>query len=166
MELCSLPAIYLMTNYGGGNEDNGDLLQKIPCMYCYTHCPQPWIRSPLTHASTAVSWTLLGNLGQSPVGSLLISPGSLCTKFCLYPPRVYFPVLCKSGSSIVGLKATSSKRFYAIHTHTKSPCPCNQYLHRKCWNSSVSVSVGSLGPGAHKVFLSPLSISDLNGVWF
>ena len=35
MELCSLPAIYLRPNYGGGNEDNGDLLQKIPCMYCY-----------------------------------------------------------------------------------------------------------------------------------
>ena len=30
--------------------------------------------------------------------------------------------------------------------------------------SSVSVSVGSLGPGAHKVCLSPLSVSDGNGV--
>ena len=30
--------------------------------------------------------------------------------------------------------------------------------------SSVSVSVGSLGPGAHKVCLSPLSISGGNGV--
>ena len=36
MELCSLPAIYLGPNYGGGNEDNGDLPQKVPCMYCYT----------------------------------------------------------------------------------------------------------------------------------
>ena len=33
-------------------------------------------------------------------------------------------------------------------------------------HSSVSVSVGSLGPGAHKVCLSPLSISGENGVWF
>ena len=32
---------YLHLNYGGGNEDNGDLLQKIPCMYCYTQCPHP-----------------------------------------------------------------------------------------------------------------------------
>ena len=31
-------------------------------------------------------------------------------------------------------------------------------------HSSVSVSVGSLGPGAHKVCLSPLSISGENGV--
>jgi len=26
----------LKPNYGGGNEDNGDLLQKVPCMHCYT----------------------------------------------------------------------------------------------------------------------------------
>ena len=38
---CSLPAIYLGPNCGGGNEDNGYLLQTIPCMYCYTQCPQP-----------------------------------------------------------------------------------------------------------------------------
>ena len=29
------------------------------------------------------------------VRSLLLSPGSWCTRFCLCPPRVYFPVLCK-----------------------------------------------------------------------
>ena len=27
----------LMPNYGGDNEDNGDLLQKVPCTHC---CPQ------------------------------------------------------------------------------------------------------------------------------
>ena len=42
----------LRPNYGGGNEDNGDLLLKIPCMYCCTQCPQPCSRPPLTHAST------------------------------------------------------------------------------------------------------------------
>ena len=26
----------LMSNYGGGNEDNGDLLQNVPCMHCCT----------------------------------------------------------------------------------------------------------------------------------
>ena len=30
LELCSLPAIYLGPNCGGGNEDNGDFLQKVP----------------------------------------------------------------------------------------------------------------------------------------
>ena len=28
----------LRLNYGGGNEDNGDLLQKISCPYCCTQC--------------------------------------------------------------------------------------------------------------------------------
>ena len=32
-------------------------------------------------------------------------------------------------------------------------------------HSSVSVSVGSLGPGAHKVCLIPLSVTGGNGVW-
>ena len=80
VELCSLPAIYLGPNYGGGNDDNGDLPQKIPCMYCYTQCPQPCIRPPLTHASAGDSWTLQASLGQSLVGTLLLSPGSWCTQ--------------------------------------------------------------------------------------
>ena len=42
----------LRPNYGGGNEDNGDLLQSVPCTHCYTQCPQPWSRPLLTHAST------------------------------------------------------------------------------------------------------------------
>ena len=42
----------LRPNYGGGNEGNGNLLQKAPCMYCCTRCPKrrptmdhgsPWI---------------------------------------------------------------------------------------------------------------------------
>ena len=33
--------IDLRPNYGGGNEDNGDLLQKAPCMHCCTQCPDP-----------------------------------------------------------------------------------------------------------------------------
>ena len=30
----------LRPNYGRGNEDNGDLLQKVPCTHGYTQCPQ------------------------------------------------------------------------------------------------------------------------------
>ena len=56
----SLPVIYLGPNYGGGNEDNGDLLQKVPCTSCYTQCFRPCSRPPLTHASTGDSWTLTG----------------------------------------------------------------------------------------------------------
>ena len=39
MELCSLPVTYLGSNYGGGNEDNGELPQKIPGMYSYCRAP-------------------------------------------------------------------------------------------------------------------------------
>ena len=46
-------------NYGGGNEDNGDLLQKI---------------------LSRESWTLTGKSGSVSLGSLLLSPGSWCTK--------------------------------------------------------------------------------------
>ena len=28
----------LSQNYGGVNEDIGDLLQKVPCMHCHTQC--------------------------------------------------------------------------------------------------------------------------------
>ena len=37
----------------------------------------------------------LASLGYSLEGSLLLSPESWCTRFCLCPLRVYFPVLCK-----------------------------------------------------------------------
>ena len=54
----------LRPNYGGGNEDNGDLFQKVPCRQCYTQCPQPCSRPPPSHASTRDSWTLTGKPGS------------------------------------------------------------------------------------------------------
>ena len=50
------------------------------------------------------------SLGQSLVGSLLLSPGSWRTRFCLCPPRVCFPVLCKFWQLYGGLMEISSKR--------------------------------------------------------
>ena len=50
----------LWPNYGGGNEDNGDLLQKVQCRHCCIQCPQPCRRPLLTHASAGNSWTLKG----------------------------------------------------------------------------------------------------------
>ena len=62
--LHSLPVIYLGPNYGGGNEDNGDLLQKIPCIQCCIQCPWPCSRPPPTLTSTRDSWTLTGKSGS------------------------------------------------------------------------------------------------------
>ena len=92
-------------NYGGGNEDSGDLLQKVPCTHCYTQCPQPCSRPPPTHASARHSWTLTG---KSPVGSLLLGPG--VHKDLFVPSKSLFPQSCvSSGVSLVGLMVTSSK---------------------------------------------------------
>ena len=82
----------LRPNYGGGNEDNGDLLHKVPCTHCCTQCPQPCSRPPLTHASTRDSGTLTGKSGSVSCG--VTAPFSwvmVHTRFCLCSPRVCFP---------------------------------------------------------------------------
>ena len=93
-----VPSLFfdLRTNYGGGNEDNGNLLQKVPCTHCYTQCPKPSCRPPPTHASARDSWTFTVNLGQSLMGSLLLSPGSCNAQHsvCALQESVS-PVLCK-----------------------------------------------------------------------
>ena len=58
----------LRPNYGGGNEDNGNLLQKFPCTHCRPQCPPPCSRPPPTHASAGDSWTLIGKSGSVSYG--------------------------------------------------------------------------------------------------
>ena len=121
----------LRSNYGGGNEDNSDLLQKVPCTHCCTQCPQPCSRPPPTHASAGDSWTLTGKSGVSPLWghcSFLLglgAQGSVCAL-----PESVSPVLCKFWQLCGGLMATSSKRAYAITqvSCTQSPCPCGSPL--------------------------------------
>ena len=84
------------------------------------------------------------------------------------PSKSLFPPSCiNSGSSMVRLMVTSSKRAYAIPMSAApipmSAAPCNRPLLTRTStgdtkHSSISVSVGSLGPGVHKVCLSPLSV--------
>ena len=123
--------IDLMPNYGGGNEDNGDLLQKVLCMHCCTHCPRPCSRPLLTHASTGDSWTVTASLGQSLVGSLLLSPGSSCAQVsvCALQESVS-PVLCKFWRLYVGLNADLLQEGLSLQEvcWTQSPCPCGRPL--------------------------------------
>ena len=68
------------------------------------------------------------SLGQSPVGSLLLSPGSWCTshEVLFVLSKSLFPQSCvSSGSSLVELVATSSKRVYAVPRPTtpRAPAP-------------------------------------------
>ena len=66
-------------------------------MCCYTQCPQPGSRPPLTHASTGDFWTLTGKSGS--VSCVVTAPFSwvlMHTRFCLCLSRVSVsPVLWK-----------------------------------------------------------------------
>ena len=78
----------LRPSYGGCNEDNGDLLQKVPCIHCYTQCPQPCSRPPLTHASARDYWTLMGKSVSVSCGVIVSFSWVLVhTRFCLWPSK-------------------------------------------------------------------------------
>ena len=160
--------IYLGPHYGRGNEDNGDLLQRVPCTHCYTQCPQPCSRPVLTHASTGDCWTLRGKSGSISCG--VTASFSWCMQDSVCDHQEFVSQSCVSfGGSMVGLMVTSSKSIipYPSLMHPE-PLPLQQstadpYLFRR---HSNTVLPESLGPGAHKVCLNPLSICGRYGVWF
>ena len=70
------------------------------------HRPMPPLETP-GHSRAS--------LGQSLVGSLILSPGSWCTQGFVCASKSLFPWSCVSpGGSLVGLMVTSSKTAYAI----------------------------------------------------
>ena len=124
------PAIYLGPNYGGGNEENGDLLQMIPGMYCYIQCLQPCSRPPPTHASAGDSWTLPGKSGSVSCGaSAPFSWVLVHTRFCCALQESISQSWLSSGSSMVGLTVTSSKRAYAVPKSVAPRVPAPVAVH-------------------------------------
>ena len=126
----------LRPNYGGGNEDNGNLLQKVPCMHCHTQCPRPCSRPLPTHASAHphLHQSLLDTHGQVCVSlfwghcSFLLGPG--VQKLLFVPLKSLFPQSClSSGGSMVGLMATSSKKAYAIPRSVAPRAPASVASH-------------------------------------
>ena len=118
----------LRTDYSGGNEDNGDLLQKVPFMYCCTQCPQPCFRTLPTQVSTG---HLQASLGHSLLGSLVLFPGSWCTQgfLCTLQGSVS-PVLCKFWQLYGGVNGDLLQEGLC-HTQvccSQSPCPCSSPL--------------------------------------
>jgi len=116
----------------------------------------------------------LASLGQSLVGSLILTPGSWF-KVLFVPSKSLFPQSCvSSGISMVGLMATSSKRAYAISrcAAPRTPSPMDRPLltHTSAGDTqtlkgkSDSVSVGS--PIVYRFCLIPPSISGRYGVSF
>ena len=139
----------------------GDLLQECLCrtQVCCTQRPCLCGSPLLTHTSSGDSqtWFCLSLCGVS---------GSWCTQgsVCSLQESVS-PVLCKFWWFCGGLMATSSKRAHATPRSAAPRAPAPSAVHCRLTSpqetprhSSVSVSVGSLGRGARKVCLSPLSI--------
>ena len=145
----------LRLNYGRGNEDNGNLLQRWHGWTAILSVPNPaagqdWLIPLLRYLDTHRQvWVCLlwGHcsflLGPGVYKVLFVTSKSLLPQYCV-----------SSGSSMVGLMATSSKRAYAIRGSAAPRAPSSAAVH--CWNippqetlkhSSVSVSVVSLGTG-------------------
>ena len=88
-----VPSLFfdLRSNYGGSNEDNGDVLEKVLCTATLSapdpaagHCqPTPLLETPghSTGKSGSVSCGV-----TAPFSWVL-----MYTRFCLGPPRVCFP---------------------------------------------------------------------------
>ena len=121
----------LRPNYGGGEEDNGDLLQKVPCVHCCSQCPQPCSRPPPTHSLWETPGHSWESLGQSLVGSLLLSPGSWCTQsFVCALQESVSPTLCKFWQLYHGVNGDLPQEGLC-HTqvyYTQSLCPCSSPL--------------------------------------
>ena len=140
-------------------------------MHCYTQCLQPCSRPPPTHATTRDSWILMGKSGSVSCGVTAHFSWVLeHTWFCLCPPRVCFPVLCKFWWLCGGVNGNLLQEGFAIPKSAALRAPAlwqstaDPYLTGDLKHSSVSASVGSRGPGVHKVCLSPLSVSGGYGV--
>ena len=96
---CVLSLLFdLRPNYGGGNEDNGDLLQKAPCRPCYTQCPNP------AAGYHQLMWRLLDTYEQVWLRLFWGHCSFLLVHKVLFvPSQSQFPQSCvSSGSSMVG----------------------------------------------------------------
>ena len=152
---------YLRQNYGGGNERNGDLLQKVLCIHCRTQCPQPWQQATV---DPHLHWRLLDTHGKVWISlfwghcSFLLGPG--VHKVLFVPSKSLFPQSCvSSGGSMVGLMVTSSKRAYAI---PRSAAPralslqkatADLYLCRRHSNTVLAQSLWGLWVLVHTRFV-------------
>ena len=122
---CCVPSLLfgLRPNYGGGNEDNSDLLQKVPAYTAALSAPtlqqattDPCLCRRLTGKSESVSCEV-----TAPFSWVLVH-----TRFflCLLI-RVCFPVQCKFWQFYGGLMTTSSRRPYSLSRSAvpRAPAP-------------------------------------------
>ena len=162
----------LRPNYSGDNEDNGDLLQKVQAGTAALSAPNPAAGHcrPMPLLETLRhSWA---SLGQSLVGSLVLSPGPWCTQGFICALQEFVPlVLCKFWWPCGGVNGDLLQEgvCYTQVCCTQSSCCCSRPLlahtsagdTRTLKGRSGSVSGGS--PGMHKVLFE---FSDRNGILF
>ena len=113
-----------------GNKDNVNLLQKVPPHTATLRAPNPAAGHHQPTPPPKTPGHSQATLGQSLVGSLLLSPGSQCIRFSLCPPRVYFQVLCKFWQLYGGVNG-DLLQVGLCHNQvycTQSPCPCGRPL--------------------------------------
>ena len=122
------------------------------------HRPMPLLETP-GHSQAS--------LGQSLVGSLLLSPGSWCTQgFVCALQESVSPVLCKFWQLYGGVNGDLLQEGLC-HTQvycTQSPCPHSSPLLTRTSAGDTQTQFclslcGSLGPGVHTVCLSPYKVS-------
>ena len=103
-QVCVLSLLFdLRPDYGECNEDNGDLLQKVPYTYCCTQWPQPCSNPLPTHASVRCSWTLTHKSGSVSweVTIPFSNAGYWCAQCFVCAIHVpVSPVLCKFCNQI------------------------------------------------------------------
>ena len=86
----------LRQNHGGGDEDNGNLLQKVPACTAALLVPDPAAGHCQPTPPPETSGHSQASLGQSLVGSLLLSPGSWwALGFVCASQESVSPALCK-----------------------------------------------------------------------
>ena len=106
----------LSPNYGGGKEDNRRLFKRCGALL---HSVPATLQQAT--ASPRLCWRLLdthGEVGQSLVGSLPLSPGSWCTQsfVCVLQESVS-PFLCKFWWLYSGVNGDLLQEAYAIPRH-------------------------------------------------
>ena len=126
---CAPSLLFTWLNYGGGNEDNGVLLQKAPCRHCCTQCPKP-----TTGHHPCLHWRLLDTHMQVWVSLCGVTAPlfwvMVPTWFYLCPARVCFPVLCKFWQlySEVNCDLLQEDICHTQVSCTQSLYPCNSPL--------------------------------------
>ena len=120
-----VPSLFdLRPNYGRCNENNGDHLQKVPCIHCHTQCPQSCRRPLPTHASTGDSGLVSCGVA-APFSWVLVPQGSVCAL-----QQAVSPVLWKFWQLYGGVNGDLLQKGLC-HTQvccTQSPYPCGRPL--------------------------------------